>query len=465
MSTLAASPTLAGVPDPTQDTSGTAPTVGTGIHSSTAPSAAPSHVSLVERPISDNAWPMSLKLRITDCNWTEWSKCLSLLVDHLYILDYLDSSLICPDAAMDAHNHHIWKRTDKSLRALILEHLSPNDYDIAVTKSTSYHIFEVLCAHHELLELHAQLNLLMHAFSIQYTPGIPLSTMSKELGDIHVRIVKMGKFDNDKLLIILIINALTTNYGALQSLVHSMTDNQSFSSSTALKQIDMESTLEQQHTENGGQGGIALMATLLTVATKEKDKLPKNTCSNCKKPYHTADFCVALGGKMFGKLLEDAKATQCAAFRKPPQTNGRTNSQVSSANIAMTNPPNPTVSGPISAVPAQATNPALFIINSMPYILVPAPSLVTGTQANLCDHNGAVRDLIDFYAFMALNDLTALTNVDWDDFDWSIPGPLGNDTGLTATKAQAYMPFKDSPFVLDMGLLVISCLINLILTL
>ena len=58
------------------------------------------------------------------------------------------------------------------------------------------------------------------------------------------------------------------------------------------------------------------MATSLTAAAKEKSL--KSTCSNCKKPYHTANFCVALGGKMFRKLLEDAKAAQCAASGKPP---------------------------------------------------------------------------------------------------------------------------------------------------
>jgi len=75
----------------------------------------------------------------------------------------------------------------------------------------------------------------MHAFGIQYTPGVPLSTMSKEIHDIHTRIVKMGKFNDNKLLIILIINALTTNYGALQSIIHSMMDDQNFSSNTAFK--------------------------------------------------------------------------------------------------------------------------------------------------------------------------------------------------------------------------------------
>jgi len=93
------------------------------------------------------------------------------------------------------------------------------------------------------------------------------------------------------------------------------------------------------------------------------------------------------------------------------------------------------------------------MINGVPYILAPAPSLVAGAQANLCDHNKnkAVNDLIDFHAFMALDDLVALTNMDWDDFDWSVPDPLGDNTGLTATKVQTHMPFKDSPFVLDMG--------------
>jgi hypothetical protein len=260
-------------------------------------------INLVERPIADDSWPTTLKLSITECNWVEWSRRLTLLADQLYVLDYLDGTLPCPDSLADPARHNIWMKTDKSLRALMLEHLSLDDYDIAITFPTSHRVFEELQNRHEKLGLHVQLNLLIRAFGIQYTLDVPLSTTSKEIRDIHTRIIKMGKFDDDKLLIILIINALNNHYGSLQSTVHSMTDDANFSLNTAFKHINTEAALELRHTE-GGQGGIVLLST--SHIAKERDNTNKVICSNCKWPYHTTNLCVAPGGKMFGKSLDEA---------------------------------------------------------------------------------------------------------------------------------------------------------------
>jgi len=198
---------------------------------------------------------------------------------------------------------------------------------------------------------------------------------------------------------------------------------------------------------------------------KDKDKTAKVICSNCKKPYHSADFCVALGGKMFGKSFEDAKTAQCMAVGKPPRTRVCGTLQDSSTNITT----------PAPSAPATTTAPtnssAPFMINGVPYMLSPVPSSNTGSQANICVHASSVNDLLNFSAFVAIDnpdisvmapaitkvydfshdlDLTTLMNINWDDFNFSVPDLPGNNEALTAIKPQANA-IKDSPFVLDTG--------------
>jgi len=215
--------------------------------------------------------------------------------------------------------------------------------------------------------------------------------------------------------------------------------------------------------KNGGQGGIALLATSQTA--KDKDKTAKVICSNCKKPYHSADFCVAPGSKMFGKSFKDAKTAQRVAEGKLPRTRVHDTLQDSSANIAT----------PAPSAPATTTAPtnssAPFMINGVPYMLSLAPSSNAGSQANICVHASPANDLLNFAAFVAIDDpdisvaaptitkvydfghdsdLTTLMNVNWDDFNFSVPDLPGDNEALTAIKPQANA-IKDSPFVLDTG--------------
>ena len=114
-----------------------------------------------------------------------------------------------------------------------------------------------------------------------------LTTLT-ELRTLHDWITKMGKIDDDKLLTVLIINSLGHNYASLQLTVHGMTNEPNFSSSTALKRIATEASLElccaELATHNSS---VALLAS-----TPKPKRNRDIACSNCKCLYHTVEFCV-----------------------------------------------------------------------------------------------------------------------------------------------------------------------------
>ena len=114
-----------------------------------------------------------------------------------------------------------------------------------------------------------------------------LTTLT-ELCTLHDWITKMGKIDDDKLLTVLIINSLGHNYASLQSTVHGMTNELNFSSSTTLKRIATEASLELRCAELATHNSsVALLA--FTPKPKQNGDV---ACSNCKCLYHTVKFCV-----------------------------------------------------------------------------------------------------------------------------------------------------------------------------
>jgi hypothetical protein len=235
----------------------------------------------------------------------------------------LDGTLSCPDITTFPATHHIWNDNDKSLRAFILERITPEEYNIASPFGTAHATFNGLRLRHEKLGLHAQINLLRKALDVYYEPGTPMLTTFKELRTLHDRITKMGKIDDNKHFTVLIINSLGRNYMQLQSSIHGMTDEPNFTSTVALKRIETEASLEQCRAELATQtSSVALSASL------PRPKRGDVVCTNCKRLYHTADFCVRSGGKMAGRSMEEAQTAQRAAAGKPPRAITATTTQL-----------------------------------------------------------------------------------------------------------------------------------------
>ena len=121
-----------------------------------------------------------------------------------------------------------WEGNDGSLHAFMLKQMTTGEYEFASAYNTSHDVFEALHIQHEKLGLHAQIHLLLQEFTIFYEPTIPMTTTLKELHALHEQMKKMGKIDEDKLFLFVIIDALGHHYYQLQSEIHGMTDNTNF---------------------------------------------------------------------------------------------------------------------------------------------------------------------------------------------------------------------------------------------
>jgi hypothetical protein len=270
----------------------------------------------------------------------------------------------CPDITAFPAAHHIWTGNDKSLCAFILECITPEEeYDIVSPFGTALATFNGLRLCHEKLGLHVQINLLRKVLDVYYEPGTPMLTTSKELCTLHDHITKMGKIDEDKLFMVLIINSLGRNYAQLQSSIHGMTDEPNFSSAIALKRIETEASLELRHAE--------LTTQTSSVALSASPFMPRRNnvvCTNCKRRYRTAGFCVRSGGKMAGHSMEEAQTAQRAAAGKPPRPIAVATTHLAK-RIASVNSPS---SKPTTVVAPSSTTALTFNIEGVPYVLTPA---------------------------------------------------------------------------------------------
>ena len=200
-------------------------------------------ITIPERLIADPSWPSDIVLNLEQGNWFEWNRRLSLLAARLQVSGYLKGTFTCPNPTIHPMASQTWEGNDGSLCAFMLEWMTTGEYEFASAYNTSYHIFEALCVRHEKLGLHAQIHLLLKEFTIFYDPTVPMSTISKELRTLHEHMKKMGKIDEDKLFLFVIINALRCHYHQLQSEIHKMTDDPSFDWVGALKRIETEVAL------------------------------------------------------------------------------------------------------------------------------------------------------------------------------------------------------------------------------
>ncbi|KAH9960032.1 hypothetical protein BC827DRAFT_1268521 [Russula dissimulans] len=296
-------------PPATSSTAPTLPSASTNPHIAVSPNS----ITFSREHVGDPSWPTSLVLDLKEGNWQEWSKCLILAIDKLYLCDYLTGVLPCPDARLFPAAGAIWRGNDCSLQAFMLQHVSSDEFDAVSTLSSSHATFEGLRARHKKLGLHTQVNLFRKAFDIYYEPTTPISVTTKELRALYERLRRMGRIDEDKIFSIFIINSLGRHYPHLQSIIHGMMTDPNFTTAHALTCLETEAALEDRHAELGYQpSAVALIAT-----NKEALSAPL-ICSNCKRLHHTINFCVKPGDRMAGKSLDEAKAAQCVAVGKPP---------------------------------------------------------------------------------------------------------------------------------------------------
>ncbi|KAH9004081.1 hypothetical protein EDB86DRAFT_3072421 [Lactarius hatsudake] len=282
----------------------------------------------------------------------EWDRRLNLIVNQRNFFYYLDGSFPCPDPAVHPNAALNWRLNDRALRAFILEHVSDAEYDVASLFTAARDVYDALRKMHENFGLHPQVHIMRKALDVRFSFAAPLD-LSRTLNDIdrlHDKFTKMGKMDDDKLKIILIMNALKT-LPQLQYIIDELLE-----SSPTITSADIEGRIRREEQLLWHREKLCLSDNTALAAVANKTR---PTCANCKRPNHRPEFCVAPGGSMAGKTIDEARAAQKAAAAKS-QTRGNHNTNFQSANVTQT--PTSTTEAPKST--------STITINGKRYVLV-----------------------------------------------------------------------------------------------
>ena len=316
----------------------------------TTASSADEIVIYVQPFTTDNNWPAGLILDRSKGNWLEWDHRINAVVDQRCYGNYLDGSFPCPDPAVHAKAAMVWGMNNCALRSFLLEHVSSADYEIASAHSSSHDVYEALRTNHHNLGLLAQINIIREALDTHFKFGVPISKTIDDIVRLHTRFVKMGKIDDDQLLIIFLLNALCGDYSRLQTSVNDLLHNSLTTSrkvqSRLLREEQTINICDNQNPDN----------TVLAAISNKSGKPTRPLCSSCERPGHKAEFCIAEGGGMAGKTLEEARAAQAAQKAAA----GNTNKSRAPCSTTTQSP----------ATQSQSGNPKSLMVNGKQYMLV-----------------------------------------------------------------------------------------------
>ena len=379
-------------------------------------------------------------LDVLKCNWEEWNRRLNLVVDQRNFSYYLDGTFPCPDAILKLRHARNWKSNDRALRAFILEHLSESDYASVHTHATSHAVYDTLRADHQFQGLHAQVHVIKEALDTRFNPAVVSLTHTYNIIEkLHERFITMGQMDNDKLKIILIINALGDHCERLQIAVNEILQNPAITSADIKARIVREEQLIVR------RGTPVLSETTALTAAPTRNGRP--ICANCKRPSHCTEFCITPGGAMAGKTIEEARAAQDAARNSQWGTStsrpcGARNNATPAASQANT----------ADATPATTSgNPSTVTVNGQCYVLAPntnpPPQIATPTALSAVSM--ADYDQEEYIAVIATMDKPRVS-VDWNSHTRTVDSAaLAKPDDRTNTRSSLTRP--EMPFIFDTG--------------
>ena len=268
------------------------------------PPAWPTNLPLTEKIINDANWPTSLKLDVDNSNWDEWSHRMQLVAERQGFDFWLEGTFAQPDVSVDEAKHYIWAANDKSLRAFMLSMTSRNECKSVRHLKTAKEIWETLRARHEKKGPFSQIMLVKQGMDTRFAMAKPVNETINEIDDLCTRIDNMGEFNIKTFRNSLLINALSGEFEYLQSSIYGMGGDPGFSFDSIVHRIQREGDLIR-HRGINADGPSALLA--------QNGRRERTICSHCQKPGHSAEYCIAPGGKFVGHSLEEARAAQRAA--------------------------------------------------------------------------------------------------------------------------------------------------------
>ena len=300
----------------------------------------PSGIRLTLINLNSTDWPSDLSLDLGKGNWMEWRRRLKFLALANGLASWLDGSLPCPDATLAPDANFIWLRNDGTLQAFIQTHVSPSDGHLIENEATSHRMLVTL------------------KNRIDFTYDSPLCDTLSDLCSYYQRISAGGQLKQDDIFSVLILNGLSKHFGPLQQSLNSLSQTPNFNSEMLANHILDEDALIRRRVEAGQSPNPYAISSApgsssAFAAIQSQPKIPHVVCTNCKRETHGTDYCIAPGGKMAGRTIEEART----AFRAAQKRDVSRIPKPSTANVAT------------SPSPTTTTSSGTVYVNGLPYVL------------------------------------------------------------------------------------------------
>lgn len=371
------------------------------------------HPSISSLHVNEGHWGPHALLDKTLNNWPSWSQHMILVLRLSKGLHaYINPKSTCPLESVEPRAHRNYLSNDDTVRAFILMKCADAEHPTIISCDTAVDMWAALQLRHEQQGPISQITLLQEAFAVRYSPNVPFSETTLIFQKLNKRIWDMGTPTPENFLCILMLIGLSSDstFLALRDSVISglaaATTSVPYTSVDIIKRLDFEQQCRA--------ASKPLDALLVRGNTTSRSSSSSSTvfCLNCKKPHHTAKFCIATGGGMAGKTLAEAQLA-----RQEERDRGRTKSK-----------------GPLNVI--KGTNDRAYILDSdgqMREILVPGaptdasvmpvahfsdttPGLHTDSASGSIDPLVAPSfcdaDLLEYEAWLAVHDNLS-ASVDW----------------------------------------------------
>lgn len=243
------------------------------------------------------------KLDRSKNNYKSWCREVKEALGGSGLLRYTRKGASPPNADHEPRANSNWTENDERVCWFLASACSSAEKDqIEPHESDAAAYWEALRARHSVDSPLTQVYLIRDVFSMRVSEEESWSVTLTKAYDTLDRAWSMGTLDLEALKRIIAVSLFEENTEIqlpLMDRIDAATDKTPFSSAAARQFIE-----ERERVFNSKKANAASIA----LSAQAKGKF--GGCTNCRRPHHSAKYCISEGGGMAGKTLEESKAAR-----------------------------------------------------------------------------------------------------------------------------------------------------------
>ena len=383
------------------------------------------------------------KLDKDTANWVPWRREVQNYLDMIGLSSHLTESLSSPPSSINQPNaYRNWISNNRSVRGYIKSAIAKTEHELIDNLDRAHQCWSALSDYHLDEGPIKQANLIQGALAMRIDRDDKMIVKLRQIRDDLNRAFEMkGGIDKNTFICIVALQALGVGLDHSRAIIQR--DMSSSSPSSPYTPDHFIKFMEQEYQMLMGekQRGTNSDAIALAAQGSAKGKqMP--TCSNCKRPGHSAQWCIRPGGGMAGKTIEESKD---ARRKDRGSKSGSTNSSG----------PTPTTSSARVPVSVKGQDGRAYLMLMDPSSLTPIvdsaqqPAAFAGIASISAD--SITTDDIEYHGFMATIQEEPIEPVGGHkaNVDWNLHSKAVNAT--TDTTSQVLISSDVSPFFIDSG--------------